>query len=86
MATFNWQPKDGGFRCEMPGEVTLVVTPERYAKGFAPKAARGAKWHAQASQWDGKSTISRYGRDEYGNLQETAKDAMRLAESIYRDA
>lgn len=83
---FDWQPSDGGFRCEMPDNVTLVVTPDRYAKGFTPKPARGTQWHAQASQWDGASTISRYGRDEYGNLQATAKDALRLAESIYLGA
>ena len=83
---FNWQPYEGGFRCEMPNEVTLVVTPDKYAKGFTPKPARGTMWNAQASQWDGKSTISRYGRDEYGNLQPSAKAAMRLAESIYTEA
>ncbi len=84
---FNWQPySDGGFRCEMPGDVTLVVTPDRLAKGFTPKPARGTMWHAQASQWDGISTMSRYGRDEYGNLQPSAKAAMRLAESIYTEA
>ncbi len=83
---FEWQPRDGGFRCEMPNEVTLVVTPDKYAKGFTPKPARGTMWNAQASQWDGKSTISRYGRDEYGNLQPSAKAAMRLAESIYTEA
>lgn len=83
---FAWEPYDAGFRCYLPNEITLVVTPDRYAKGFKPKAARGTGWHAQASQWDGKSTISRFGRDEYGNLQPTAKDAMRLAESIYLEA
>lgn len=87
MTKFNWQPNAwGGFSAEMPNEITLVVTPERYAKGFTPKPARGTLWHAQASQWDGKSTISRYGRDEYGNMQPNAKAAMRLAESIYNDA
>lgn len=83
---FNWTAYEGGYRCTMANDVTLVVTPERYAKGFTPKAARGARWHAQASQWDGKSTISRFGRDEYGNTQASAKDAMRLAESIYLEA
>lgn len=83
---FDWQPKDGGFQAKMPNNVTLAVTPERYAKGLTLKPARGTKWHAQASIWDGKSTISRYGRDEYGNLQDSAKAAMRLAEDIYRRA
>ena len=83
---FDWIAYEGGYRCEMPNDVTLVVTPDRYAKGFTPKPARGTLWHAQASQWDGKSTLSRFGRDEYGNLQASAKDAMRLAESIYLEA
>jgi hypothetical protein len=83
---FDWQPRDGGFHCEMPGNVTLVVTPDRYAKGFTPKAARGTLWRAQASLWDGNYTLSRFGRDEYGNLQPSASEAKRLAESIYLDA
>lgn len=86
MTKFNWQPREAGFQCEMPGDVTLVVTPDKYAKGFTPKPARGTQWHAQASHWNGKDTWSRYGRDEYGNLQPSAKAAMRLAESIYLEA
>lgn len=87
MIKFNWQPNDhGGFSAAMPDDVTLVVTPERYAKSFTPKAARGTTWRAQASQWDGKSTLSRFGRDAYDRLQPTAQDAKRLAESIYLDA
>ena len=83
---FNWFPYDGGFRCEK-GDVTLNVVPDRFAKGFAPKAARGAKWRAQCSHWhEPTRTMSRYGRDEYMNLQDTAKAAMRLAEDIYLKA
>lgn len=83
MSGFHWFEKDGGFRAEMPGNVTLVVTPERYAKGLTLKPARGTKWRAQASVWDGKSTLSRYGRDEYTNLQDSAHAAKKLAEDIY---
>ena len=83
---FEWFPHEAGFRCELPNNVALNVVPERHAKCISPKAARGTKWRAQASIFDGKSTVSRYGRDEYMNLQETAKDAMRLAEDIYRYA
>ncbi|QIG73334.1 hypothetical protein EVC03_026 [Rhizobium phage RHph_Y5A] len=83
---FNWVPQDGGFRCEMPGNVTLVVTPDRIAKGIAMKPARGTKWHAQCTHWDERtSTASRYGRDEYLNLQGTSRAAMRLAEDIYME-
>lgn len=84
---FDWRPVDGGFQAEAPGNVTLVVTPDRYAKGIAPKAARGTKWRAQCSHWDERTrTMSRYGRDEYLNLQDDVKAAMRLAEDIYKAA
>lgn len=87
MIKFDWQPNAfGGFSAKMPNEVTLVVVPDRYAKSLTPKAARGSAWRAQASQWDGKSTLNRFGRDEYGNLQPTAREAKRLAESIYLEA
>jgi hypothetical protein len=82
---FDWQPHDAGFRCAMPGNITLDVFPERHAKGFVAKPARGTKWRAAASIFDGKFTISRYGRDEYMNLQASVKDAMRLAEDIYKE-
>lgn len=82
---FDWQAVDGGFQAKMPWDVTLVVTPDRYAKGFTPKAARGTKWHSQASHWCERTrTMSRYGRDEYGNLQDTVEAAKRLAEDIYQ--
>lgn len=84
--TFDWVKYEAGFRCEMPGNITLDVFPERYGKGFTPKPARGTKWRAAASVFDGKSTVLRYGRDEYMNLQDTARDAMRLAEDIYKRA
>jgi hypothetical protein len=69
----------------MPNNVTLAVTPDRYARGLTPKAARGTRWHAQASHWDEATrTMSRYGRDEYLNMQDNADEAMRLAEDIYK--
>lgn len=85
--TLNWQPNDfGGFSAEMPGNVTLVVTPDRLARGFTPKPARGTGWHAQCSHWDARtSTLTRFGRCEYSNLQPSAADAKRLAVSIYED-
>lgn len=87
MSGFLWEKQDGGFRCRVSETVTLVVTPERLVRGFVPKAARGTKWHAQASRWDETSrTLSRFGRDEYMNLQESAAAAMRLAEDIYLTA
>lgn len=87
MSGFHWVEQDGGFRCHVSETVTLVVTPDRFAKGFQPKAARGSKWHAQVSQWCARtSTLSRYGRDEYLNLQDSADAAKRLAENIYLTA
>jgi hypothetical protein len=85
---FAWEPNSfGGFSAKMPNNVTLVVTPDRLARGFTPKPARGTGWHAQCSHWDEATRcMSRFGRCEYGNLQKTAKDAMRLAEEIYSAA
>lgn len=88
MGRVNWIKNDwAGWQADMGGNVTLVVVPDRYAKGFTPKAARGTKWRAQASHWDAAtSTMSRFGRDVYGDLQDSADAAKRLAESIYREA
>ena len=81
---YEWVKNGADNRCELPGRITLVVTPVHYAKGFTPKAARGTKWRAQASHWDAStSTLSRYGRDEYMNPVASAEDAMKLAQSIY---
>lgn len=83
---FEWFPYEGGFRCELPDGVSLNAVPDRFAKGLTPKAARGAKWRACVNRWDGKSTLSRYGRDEYMNLQDSAQAAMRLAEDVFLTA
>ena len=40
---------------------------------------------AAVSIWNGKDTLSRYGRDDFGNTYATAKDAMKAAETIYRE-
>lgn len=83
---YEWTKKGASYHCELPGNVTLVASPDQYAKGFMPKAARGTKWRAQASHWDAStSTISRYGRDEYMHPVASAKDAMKLAQSIYEE-
>jgi hypothetical protein len=88
MEKFEWKrDTNGGWKAEAPGNVTLVVSPSHYARGFVPKAARGAKWLAQCSHWEEATrTMSRFGRDEYMNPQSSAKDAMQLAESIYATA
>lgn len=85
---FDWKPNDfGGFSAEMPDNVTCVVTPDRLAKGFAVKPARGTLWRAQCSHWDERTrTLSRFGEDRYGDLLPTAKSAMAAAEQIYRAA
>lgn len=84
---FNWQNSEyGGFRAEMPENVTLCATPDR-TTGFGARPARGTTWRAQASHWcESTRTISRFGRDAYGVQHKTAKDAMRAAEQIYLDA
>lgn len=84
MSQFNWVKHDGGFRAAMPNNVTLVVTPDRYAKGFVLKPTRGTVWYAQCSHWDEPTrTISRFGRDVYMDTQTSAHDARRLAETVY---
>lgn len=81
-----WQKRDGMFVAQI-GDVTLCASPDRYAKGFTPKAARGTKWRAQCSHWNERTrTLSRYGRDEYSILYDDARSAMRAAEGIYNCA
>ena len=85
---FTWI-KDGfgGYQAAMPDNVTLVVSPDRLAKGFIPKAARGTQWRAACCHWDESTRcMSRFGRDAYGEMQPNAKAAMRLAEAIYMEA
>lgn len=65
------------------GNVTLSVSPDRTKFG---KPARGTKWRACVSIFDGKFTISRYGRDIYNELCDTKQDAMCLAEVVYNEA
>ena len=87
MSGFHWVEEDGGFRCHVSERVTLVVTPEHYARGFVLRPKRGTKWRAQATSWDEATrTASRYGRDESCNLQDSADEAKRLAEDIYNRA
>ena len=79
-----WQ-KDGlGYWTATIGNITLCASPDRVRYG---KPVRGTKWHAGVSSWDEASrTISRFGRDVYGDLCDSAKEAMRLAELVYNDA
>lgn len=81
---FDWQPNDAGFRAEMPDNVTLYVTPDRNKWG---KPARGTTWRAGASVWNASTrTISRFGRDVYGQQVADKRAAMKLAESVYLEA
>lgn len=83
---FPWQRDAAGYRADMPNEVTLFATPD-YTTGFGTTPKRGTTWRAGVSQWDESTrTISRYGRDEYGTLHKSYKDAMRAAEAIYNEA
>ena len=82
---FDWQKGeyDAGFVAKI-GNITLGASPDRVTH-FGTKPKRGTKWRACVSIFDGKFTISRYGRDCYDQLCDTAKDAMRLAEQVYND-
>lgn len=84
---FNWvRDEFAGYRAEMPGNITLVVSPD-CATHFGTKPKRGTTWRAQASHWDERTrTISRFGRDEYNTRHPNWKSAQSAAESIYLDA
>lgn len=82
---FNWEKRGASFHADMPGNVTLVASPDRVTN-FGTQPKRGTKWHAQVSIWDEKTrTISRYGQDVYMQLCDSYKDAMKLAEGVYLD-
>lgn len=77
----------GNYVARVGDYITLCASPvHTVTRQFKTRAKRGTKWRAQVSIWDGKSTISRYGRDAYHELHDTAADAMRLAEVIYGEA
>lgn len=81
----DWQKDTYGWTAKI-GDLTLCASPDR-TKGFQNKPVRGTKWHAQVSIWDERTrTMSRYGRDVYMDLCDSAKDAMRLAEIVYNEA
>ena len=85
-AVFVWFQHGAEYRAEMPGNITLVVAPDK-TSNFGTKAKRGTTWTAQASHWNEVTrTLSRYGRDEYGVKHSSFKAAMRAAENIYNDA
>ena len=79
--------QDGSFTAQVEDNTSLNVVPVHYAKGFIAKPARGTKWRACISHWDEATrTISRFGRDVYMTHLDTAKEAMVLAEEVYREA
>lgn len=86
MQKFDWRQTHQGYTAEMPGNVTLCVTPDQTV-GFVPKPRRGTTWRAQASHWDEVTRcMNRHGRDEYSIQHKRREDAMRAAERIYLEA
>lgn len=80
----DWQKQDAGWVARI-GDITLCASPDRLAR-FGGKAARGTKWHAGVSHWSEPTrTMSRYGRDVYMQLCDSAKEAMLLAERVYNE-
>jgi hypothetical protein len=79
--------KDGaGWRCEMPGDVTLFAVPIHTKGLFGDKPARGTKWRAGATHWDAAtSTASRYGRDVYREECADHKAAKALATRVWEE-
>lgn len=88
MRTWLKDPNSGGWRCEMPGNVTLFAVPDRLARhSLTLRASRGAQWRAGATHWDEATrTASRFGRDVYLDLQPDAVSAKRLAETVWHEA
>lgn len=81
----DWQKNGDGCWVAKIGDITLCASPDRYTR-FGSKAARGTKWHAQVSHWNESTrTMSRYGRDVYMQLCDSAKEAMLLAEQVYNE-
>lgn len=79
---FDWTRDEFGGYVAKVGDVLLGASPDRVKFG---KPVRGTKWRASATRIDEAARCgTRYGRDEYMNLQPTAKAAMKLAEDIYR--
>jgi hypothetical protein len=85
-----WIKSGAGWRCEMPGNITLFAVPDRTVGLFGDRVARGSKWRAGVTHWcERTSTASRYGRDVYDQLCATAIEAKSLATATYlehRDA
>lgn len=69
------------FSAEMPRGVSLHVYPVR---GYGGKILRG-KYAYCVSHHDGKGTISRWGRDTYGDVCKSLDEAKRKALDVYRD-
>lgn len=80
-----WEQDGVTWKAEM-GNITLFATPNQMHR-FQNKPARGTTWRAGCTHWqESTRTASRYGRDAYMETCRTAKEAMRLAESIYNEA
>ncbi|CAK7259114.1 MULTISPECIES: hypothetical protein [unclassified Shinella] len=77
----------GGWKCEMPDNVTLFAVPVHLARhSFTPKPSRGTQWRAGCTHWDEATrTATRFGRDAYNELQPDANTAKSLAGLLYRD-
>jgi len=85
MSKMAWEKDGAEYVCRI-GEITLWASPVSYAKGFAPKPARGTKWRAGCNHWsESTRCMSRYGRDAYDTLLSSAEEAKRLAETIYNE-
>jgi len=80
---FAWQKEGHGWSVKIDN-ITLYASPDRTRFG---KPVRGTKWRAGVSSWNESTrTISRFGRDVYSTLCDNAKDAMRLAETVYNES
>ena len=89
MANYKWlRDQFAGFVCEMPDNVTLIVSPCRtVSRRLKLAAVRGTKWRAQCSVWEQSTrTMSRFGRDAWREECVDSKAAKSLAQEIYEQA
>lgn len=87
--TYEWKRDTyAGWVCNMPGNITLAASPRRTTtRNGKLTAAPKSAWSAQCSVWDEATrTMSRFGRDAWRDMPETAEAAKRLAQTVYEEA
>lgn len=82
---FNWNQEGANWVCEMPGDISLCVSPSAL-QGWSNKPKRGATWISCVSRWEpNKSghggTLTRLNKEI--RWRKTKAEAMKDAEEVY---